>query len=315
MNGGNIKMKTKIIGLFVCMLLIGTVLPVTAYVDINRTSVNNDFVEVSTEICGIDGREHIVLLTKDNAVKVKLLIENIETRLDGVETREDAANIFYDMIAELYGYGLFSELSLEKVQRLVYDKYGNSISIKVFEENYYENRASDNSNLLCLIAGKTDKTQFLSRHTSATTVMMMLIDEIKEKLITLTTYVPIVGWSSLILFDLLFGYFEIPLYLIWAYGNEFSIMNPIAMGHLIYFGDYNENNITPADGWISTFGLNGKKSWNDGIIGKISSLPISVVYKKWHSEIYPGVASFTGIKLSIDDEYFYLGSALRVSID
>jgi hypothetical protein len=309
-------MKNKIIGIFVCTLLIGTVLPAAAYeIDNTNASLNNDYLEISTELCGINYGEYNVILTKDNALEVKHLIDNIEKNLDEKETVEEAVDVFNIIIEKLYGYGLFGELSFKEVQRLVYNWYEKSISTKFLENRNEENQASDASNFLCLIAGKTDKTLFLSRHTSATTVIMMMIDEFKEKLITLTNYVPIVGWTSLILFSLLIGYFELPVYLISAYGYEFSIINPIAVGHLIYFGDYDDNEITPADGWISTFGINGKKSWNNEIIGQISSLPISVAYKRWYSEINPGVAGFTGIKLSIDDEYFYLGSALRVVIE
>ena len=195
-------MKKKLIGIFVCMLLIGTALPVTASYDdiISKASVNSDLVEISTEICGLNGGKHTVLLTKEKAEEVELLIDDIEKRLDEIETREEAVKIFYEAIVELYSYGLFSGLSAEKVQRLVYGRYNNLISTKVFENIYNENQASDDSNLLCLIAGMTDKTHFLSRHTSATETMMLIMFEFEEKLFKLTSNYPLIGWSLLILY-------------------------------------------------------------------------------------------------------------------
>lgn len=90
-------------------------------------SLDNRLVEITTEICGIDGIEpNTVRLTKQESKEVEQLIDSIKAKLDKAKTRGDTVEIFNDAIIEFDKYGLLGGLSVEKIQRLIIKPYMNS---------------------------------------------------------------------------------------------------------------------------------------------------------------------------------------------
>ena len=70
----------------------------------------------------------------------------------------------------------------------------------------------------------------------------------------------------------------------------------------------------PAEGWVNTVGLNGKKSWTDSFYGQGFWVQIHGVYVG-----ALGVIGFTGLKYGSSRnepgfKSFYFGSALRVKL-
>ncbi len=106
----------KPLAVAVILLFIGLAFApsINAYV-----SKEKEFVEYTTEICGLNSGKHTVRLAKEEADEVEQLIDDIERRLDEVETREEAVKIFNEAIVELDKYGLLGGLSIEKAQKLV----------------------------------------------------------------------------------------------------------------------------------------------------------------------------------------------------
>ena len=157
-------------------------------------SKENELVEITTEICGLDGGKHTVQLTKEEAEELEQLLNDIERRLDEVETREEAKEIFNEAVVELDKYGLLGGLSIEEAQKLANgesQKKGMLKSVKGYFiiplETY------DNSN--CSIYGRTNKS--LTFFYSSTLFLDLFLSYV-DKLPDLLQYI-IVGSVFLIL--------------------------------------------------------------------------------------------------------------------
>jgi hypothetical protein len=156
------------------------------------------------------------------------------------------------------------------------------VVVKLFEIFYSRNheKINNNTNILCLIAGITDCTWFIG---------------------------PIM-WSVLILLFKIIGevlyLFLLSLFIPYSI---FLTFFPMAFGYNIYFGAG-----SPANGWLSTIGLNGIKSWKGPFFGNITLLKLI----EWLENL--GVVGFTGIKIYFQPGGqigFYFGSALWVKIE
>lgn len=63
----------------------------------------------------------------------------------------------------------------------------------------------------------------------------------------------------------------------------------------------------PANGWVNTIGLFGKKKWEGRLYGDSISFGIGDTY-------FTGAIGFTGIRFNKESETYYLGSALYVKL-
>jgi len=141
-------------------ILIGSIIAVAIIIlssfssVVGKVSSDNELVEFDVEFCGL-GQKHTVKLTQQEAVEVELLFADIEKRLSEVETREEAEEIFKDAVVELDKYGLLGRMKIKQIQRLITRNYTPL-------KDLYRKLLDDNSNYLCLIAGKTNDTGFFS---------------------------------------------------------------------------------------------------------------------------------------------------------
>jgi len=258
---------------------------------------DEDLVEITVSLCKTDGIEnHTVMLTKEQAEELEILIDSFKAELDKVETMEETAEIYNDMIISLDELGLIpDEMGVEEAQELatkiLHETFNNEIVSKM--ENALE--FDDDENFLCLIAGTLGHhylfagcgAQFFLRLTKLNNVLLAL----------------------------LFAFVYLG-FLVWDEVNPLALVNIICMG--------SKDNIAgwePAKGEIFTIGLNGIKNWLGNFYGR---LPLGT-YWVWTYygqflcvvQFYPGVLGFTGIKIFNEETYetFLLGSALWVKID
>jgi hypothetical protein len=122
-------------------------------------------IEITTEVYGLPGqRPQTIQLTKEDVEAVDILFEEIKFKLDDVETRDEAVEIFNEAITELDKYGLLGGLSVEQAKRLVTERFRDSRIIKVLEGICSRNQKNleGNVNVLCLIAGKIEIVHFVS---------------------------------------------------------------------------------------------------------------------------------------------------------
>ena len=298
----NIK---KCVAVGVILLFIG----VAFGPSINATN-RREMVEITTEVCGLNGGTQTVQLTNEQAEEVEVLFDSIRKRLNATETREEAEEIFREAVVKLDNYGLLGGLSVEQGQRLVTGGYQNPRMMKIIENMINRGQEDNTSNVCCLVAGRTDNTLFVSPR-------MRFVYPIVHHWALDWSYYPLmelilkfandqVKFMALMIFTLLRV-----MELQWS---EYVLVlyqeNPISRRCLMYLGNDLSEDI-PASGWINTYGINGKVGWEGDFYG---TLPWGCFLNyKW----CPAVDGFRGFQFYIDkfqEGHFYLGSARWVKI-
>ena len=311
------KLK-KLLAIGIIFLFIGVAVAPSINSSVVKTSDENDLIEVTSQACGIQGFGNTTTkLTKQQYQNLEQYLVDFRARLNQTTTREEAVPIFKDAVVELNKYGLLPKgMSVEKAQSLVTSKY----QIKNIEElqrklsRHRFSKFDNNSNFLCLIAGKTNTTCILGLIQQIFLIFGLLNFGIDMSLlIPLSYYFRIFAlllYISMFLcvfsvFSAFLGLFLPVTFLSWIVLG-FSIPD-LGTGDILNF---------PAQGWVDTLGLNGKKSWKNDIYGKYSDLVLCV-----------GGIGFTGIKLILppyqkqfpytffENNNFYLGASLAVKID
>ena len=290
----------------ILLFIIVAVQPSIATVQLEKIDV--EYVEITTEICGLAGKNHTVQLTKEEAVKIEVLFDSIRERLNNTETREEAEKIFKEAVVELDKYGLLGGLSVKQAQRLVTGGYQSSRFMKALEKLYGKNKESlDNyENSLCLIAGKTTTTMVIGPSTIFRVLLMLPLYLMSCFTVIGCEYLKLLGLARLS--DFLFYVGSFVYLFFYASGFPFA-----ELGGFIIFGYEYELpmfhwNYYPAKGWLWTLGSSGIRNWIGEFYGQLYNS-------------YIGVSGFTGLRIggSIFSliggvDTYYLGSALRVKI-
>ena len=121
---------------------------------INSSVVEDKLVEFDVEFCGL-GKKHTVKLTQQETVEVELLFDEIRTKLDNVESRDEAGVVFKEAVVELNQYGLLPKgMSVEQAQKLVVGEYSKDKGLSIFEKVSHENSIQENQyNFFCFVSG------------------------------------------------------------------------------------------------------------------------------------------------------------------
>ena len=141
-------------------ILIGSILAVVLLTLVSFSSVvgkvssDEELVEFDVEFCGL-GKKHTVKITQQEADEVELLFGEIHERLNEVETREEAEEIFKKAAMELNQYGLLPKgMSVEQAQKLVAGEYSKDKGLPIFEKVSHENSIQENQdNFFCFVSG------------------------------------------------------------------------------------------------------------------------------------------------------------------
>ncbi|UCF13139.1 MAG: hypothetical protein JSW06_02500 [Thermoplasmatales archaeon] len=288
MENGNLIKKGVVVA--VIFLFIGLAFAPSINANISKASADDELVEFTTEVCGLNGGKHTVRLTKAEVEEVENLIDNIKIRLDGVETREEAVEIFNEAVVELDKYDLLGGLSVEQAQWLAKGGYQDSRFMKLLERLYDRNQADTDNNFLCLIVGQTSET-----YISSLLLNIIALGPIIVELLPGVFIGAIEGLELLLIFLWFISYLLV---------SVFDGIRPICMMGKICFGWMDDT-----EGWVYTNGLNGIKNWSGKLKGKIHT-PTSVG---------TAVVGFTGIRKIMYSENgrenFFLGFARRVKIE
>ena len=84
-----------------------------------NVSKEQEFVEYTTEIYGLNGGKQAVKLTQQQAIEVEELFVSMREQLNATNSREEAVEIYNRAVVELDKYGLLGGLNVEQVQNLV----------------------------------------------------------------------------------------------------------------------------------------------------------------------------------------------------
>jgi hypothetical protein len=302
-------MKRKCFAIGIILLSIGVTFSPGINVSIVKASQDNNLVEITTEICGIKGnRSTSVKLSREQYQNLEQYLINFRVRLNQSSTRGEAMLLFKEAVVELDNFGLLpTRISLVQASTLVFPSYYNEKLMKFGGKPNKESYLfSDNtSNALCLFVGQTTETRFLSLSSRVSIVLFLVLSALAEKVGSL-------GYKKLGFLLLGFGF---PLFIHFGLSFFLGNISPISVFQWIRFGSWvsRPGYVNPAEGWIFTFGAQGKKSWNQTFHGAMTQ----------DSELNIGAIGFTGIKLCIPHlDYvsilyttFFLGSALLVNIE
>jgi hypothetical protein len=258
----------------------------------NQPDLENDLIEITTEICGIHDRHPtIIKLTQEEGKEVEELFKNIKQRLDSVESNQEAKTIINWAIFQLDKYGLLGEFSVPQAQQLITKRYQIQRAIT---DSIFQKELTIDKNFCCLVAGCTSITvvmtpralflYFLSRTNALTENTTSLLNK------------------------LFFMSLEVSTFFV-----------PILFFDTIFFGGKNNQEPFPhhvsAEGWVSSFGLLGRKNWNGSFYGGLPFPSLTMQLSQW--EVYPGISGMIGFKWSglTSSEVFFIGSTpwIRIS--
>ncbi|MFA5102023.1 MAG: hypothetical protein WC525_02605 [Candidatus Thermoplasmatota archaeon] len=297
----------KIFAVSIILLFLGVSVAPSINMNVVTAAQEDDLIEVTTQACGIQVYGNTtVRLTREQYQSLEEYLVDFRARLNQTSTREEAIPIFKEAVVELDTYGLLPKgMSVERAQKLVTKSYQDKKIIN-FQEKMLKNSLliiDNTSNVLCLIAGRTTETIFIPFLARAN--LIPLLATLAWASVTLTSGRLIIGVILLGL-SLIFGITSIMSFLL---GN----ISPLSFSQWIRFGEWisRPGYVNPADGWLSTMGLNGMKTWDHSFHGGIGG------------DDYLGVMGFTGIKIffpnlnfvAIPYTAFFLGSALLVNIE
>ena len=275
----------KLLAIGVIVLFLGLAIAPSINANVSKASIDSELVEITTELCGLNGGKHTVSLSKEDADEVEKLIDDVKRRLDNVETREETVEVFNEAVVELDKYGLLGGLSVKQAQKLVTGGYQNLL-VKRFVGNIFRRNMGIFNNIFCLISGSTTKTCFIS----FISPIVLFLCELNPDSVNL-----IILLMILVFFNDTFSY---------------SVFRPLKIGAYIGLGfnSFEGRLHSPAKGWLHTVGLFGIQNMEGDFYGHIFDF-ISIA-----SFVCIGVIGFTGIKLYKGSECFYLGSALGVRV-
>lgn len=307
--------------------------PTVAARSSGTTNSSDELVELTVQICEVDEvRNHSILVSKRDIVELEKVFNNLKSALKDVETREEAAAVFNETVIELDKLGLLpDDVSVKEAQRLVTGGYQNLAVMDFFKKMYTKNGEllNNNTNVLCLIAGKTTNT-FVWKLYARVTMMMEIIvciwETLEEKGIPISDYFERL---SEMLEDLYNKGYQIVGELIWIPVYIFcfviflSIYRSIILNEILPISTHTISTVTfgeryvgweqpsiyyPACGWVNSVGVNGLKSWNGSFYGQLGELHLP---NPGSEDIFKiGMVGFTGIKI----DHYFLGFALKVKL-
>ena len=276
-------MYRKLIALIVGFLLLTVVITPSIEAQDNTLKVSSRFYGK------YQYNQPEIELTSEQLKDLKQILHEYKDKLDKVNTKSEAEDIFSDVINELDNYGLLGDVPKEEAYDLVTGKYIHQLMLQ--EYNIYSKLNILNDfpvNKQCLVYGNTDNTMFSSFRQLITGNILLTI------LVFITIIAEMNGDG---LEDYLDKHPFISLMLtlglnIWGLTMMIrNYVNPLLIACFVGIGTEEE----PANGNLFTLGALGKKTWNDSI--------------------YIDITGFFGIKLVLDietDQFFYFGYGSQV---
>ncbi|MCX6663172.1 MAG: hypothetical protein NTZ75_02885 [Euryarchaeota archaeon] len=264
---------------------------------------------MTTQACGVKGdNNHTVQLTKRQVRDVQRVFDDLKNRMSTAVSMEETQRIFNDTIVSLSRYNLLpTGMSIELAKRLVTRASQNqkleTFLTKISTRVQADLKEGTIQNSFCYVAGNTSNTHFAKPVTKLTMHLYDIMDYSS-------------GNHILVLLSTA----------LWIVFNPLSTISQMILqrqgnhcGVSIFFGNYHyypyPNWLSPAQGWISTNGINGKQNITGSFWGqKVTSgwQPQDDWYMNY---TWRGCIGFTGFITYVgSDSAYYLGSAFHVNV-
>jgi hypothetical protein len=310
-------MKRKCLVIGIVFLFIGVSFAPTISQSV-VTAYQDDYVEVATQACGINGYKNTtVKLTREQYQDLEQYLVGFRARLNQTSTREEAVPIFKDAVVELDKYGLLPKgMSVEKAQKLVIGFNQNIKLIEYLEKLLHKSESLQDGNANCLLFGKSQG--FITFQGPILRLIYMIFIALMEiSDFIMETYFNHIGFFWLMLF-IFYSLYPVPADI--SETLSFLFIDSPYIGSIIYNGEVagygaQEPDYYPDRGSIWTNGVNGIKNWSGQFYGQLASYPLCS-----HDETlgywtcYPGINGFTGLRLYFNHTVYYFGFALNVNV-
>jgi len=254
----------KLLAVGVIVLFLGLAFAPSINANVSKASIDSELVEITTEICGLNSEKHNIQLTKDEVEEVKLLFDDIQTRL------------FNEAIVELDKYGLLGGLSVKQAQNLVTGGYNNPRLMKLYEflQSGLTQSLDENENRLCLVAGSVASENLFFNGLISSFIGHLTMVTVYNLLLILYGIYGFIFWIPLVILMMPFMMF---------FGG-IDFIKPFSLGGIIIslYGD------SYGEGKISTSGSNGEITWEGKMRGGIDKGYITIWSK-----------GFSGLKIQI----------------
>lgn len=275
------RVNNKTITIVIITLFIVLTIAPNFTAQIKKSTSRNDLIEITISMDGIsDLKSQKIKLTKQQINEIEESFDAIKTGIDNAHSKMKAVNIFCKGIAELNKYGLLPKDSSVKqvLQRFIYQNIFHYRTKNLLGNNLENQFINNDMNTNCLFIAKMNESRYLRNHV-----------------------------SNLFLFSFFYDYDILQKYFPLALGGTIFIGRNVTRGNFVF--------LYPSYGWISTFGINGKKNWSGPFYGNIwfngyADAVQTVIF-------YSGVTNFVGLKLRYSEDgekQFYLGFASEVAI-
>ena len=293
----------------VILLFVGVAIAPSINFTVVKASDDNELVTVTTQACSsMVDKVHTVLLTKRQAREVKTVFDELKNCLSTAVSMEETQKILNDTIVSLSRYNLLpTGMSIEQAKRLVTCARHNQKVIpflqKISTKFQADTKEGTIQNSFCYIAGNTSNTHFAKPVTKLTMRLYDIMDYSSGN------HILVVVSTAL-----------------WIVFNQLSTISQMILqrqgnhgGVSIFFGNYHyypyPNWLYPAQGWISTNGMNGIQNISGSFWGQ-------KVTSGWQPQddwcmnyTWRGCVGFTGLITYFgSDSAYYLGSALSINV-
>jgi hypothetical protein len=303
------SLPSKGVAVGVVLVFIGVAIAPSIHFTIVKASDDNELVEVTTQVCSVHRDiDHTIHLTKQQVREVQRVFDTLKNRMSTAESMDETRRIFNDTIVVLSRYNLLPNgMSIEQTKRLVTGAGQNQKVVTLLQKISTKFQANSKEgalqNSFCLIAGNTSNTHFAK---PITKIAMRLFDNMDYN-----TENHIIVVISTVLWIVLNPFTTISQMMLKLQGNHYGVS--------IFFGNFHyypyPNWLYPAQGWLSTNGINGIQNISGSFWGqKITSgwQPQDDWYMNY---TWRGCVGFTGFITHFgSDSAYYLGSALHVNV-
>ncbi len=294
-------MRRKWLTIGITLLFIGIAIAPSINCTIVEPSNGDDFVEVTTQACGIGGYGAArVKLTREQYLNLQQYLVDFRERLNKTTTREEAVPIFKDAVVKLDTYGLLPKvLNIDRAQKLVVGLYKNTKLITYLESQPALQEANKNCFIVGMARGNTyfqgpiNKAVYLFLYTLVAYSLKYNVGDILTAFLMILLLINV--YKTITLSEI--------------------VKNLPYIGGTIYYGYKNGGPGTlplsnPAEGTIWTSGANGVKNWTGKFYGTLPAIPLT----EFLNTYYPGANGFTGLRLNFLQTNFYFGFALNVNV-
>lgn len=316
-------MNNKMLSILIIFLVVNTASATSVTAFKTSSSNDKDFVEFTVTTHGqLDIKSQIVKLPQKDAEMIEKLFDEIKKNVDSAKTKEEIIAVFNEALIIFDKYGVLGDISLQDAQKLFSDDY-QSPKLENFFRKTHLKILDDNENMDCLIVGKTSYTYYFNKVIQLIIKLDTLYQNFTERIYKFVDSFLFKNIIAFIVGGIIYGMVDImdclilsPLF--FSYIISFLYSNLLQVNHIkniICFGDYRfyggyggGSDSYPANGWITTDGINGIKKWEgENIWG---DLPIEPFEFFIFDYTYPGVYDFTGISIG----NFFMGHADWVKI-